>query len=58
MIDDSDSEDDDDDGGEPIGSCDDCQADVYEDEVHRIDGALLCDTCAWWLRLARKVYEP
>ena len=28
---------------EPVGSCDDCGANLYEE-----DDPYLCDQCAWW----------
>lgn len=30
---------------EPVGSCDNCECDIYEDDVDE-DGAL-CDQCRW-----------
>ncbi len=38
-----------DDLGEPIGSCEMCQVNIYEDDI---DG--LCDQCAWHAGQAKK----
>lgn len=32
---------------EPIGSCDDCDGDLYEDDMREIAGLRLCGQCAW-----------
>lgn len=36
-----------DDSSEPIGSCDECECDVFEDDVYYVDGEQLCSRCAW-----------
>lgn len=33
---------------EPIGACDECSGDVYEDAVVYAYGSTLCDQCAWY----------
>ena len=33
--------------GEPIGSCEECMVNVYEDDYHWGANELLCDQCAW-----------
>jgi hypothetical protein len=38
---------DDDDPNEPVGSCDECDEDLYEDDQFFIDGGWLCGRCAW-----------
>jgi formylmethanofuran dehydrogenase subunit E len=40
-------DDDEPDDYEPIGSCDECNINVYEDDVHFINGLILCDHCAY-----------
>ena len=34
---------------EPSDTCARCGGDVYEDDLHVIDGAPYCDQCAWWI---------
>lgn len=39
---------DDDESCEPIGSCDECEQDIYEaDYFDMDDGSRLCNHCAW-----------
>jgi hypothetical protein len=42
-------ESDDDDYGEPIGSCDECSTNLYEDNCYEIDGLEVCGHCYWWM---------
>lgn len=32
---------------EPIGSCDECESDLYEDDVYFYRGLRLCGLCFW-----------
>jgi hypothetical protein len=32
---------------EPIGSCDECESDLYEDDVYFYRGLRLCGRCCW-----------
>lgn len=41
---------DDEESYEPVASCDECQGDVYEDELWEIDGFIYCDQCAWYIQ--------
>lgn len=41
-------DDDDEDSCEPIGSCDNCEQNIYEDDYYIFDGERLCDQCAWY----------
>lgn len=34
-------------GYEVIGSCDECEQDIDEDDCYYIDGLRLCGRCAW-----------
>lgn len=46
---------DDNDDQEPIGSCDNCDIDVYEDTGSELpDGTRLCEQCTWWVAQARE----
>lgn len=48
MDDDDDFFDDfDDDCGEPIGSCDECESDLYDDDVYFYRDLRLCGQCLW-----------
>lgn len=38
----------DDDYGEPIGSCDECGTNLYEDDCYIHQGDELCGQCYWW----------
>ena len=47
-LDDLDNYDNDDRYNEPIGSCELCGVNVYEDDAHLCDqGGYICDQCAW-----------
>lgn len=45
----------DDDGCEPIGSCEECEQDIFADDYFVIGGDRLCSQCAW---LAMGCPEP
>lgn len=32
---------------EPIGSCDECESDLYEDDMYFYRGLWLCGQCCW-----------
>lgn len=36
---------------EPIGSCDSCGTNLYEDDCWVLDGEELCDQCYWFATL-------
>lgn len=40
---------------EPIGSCEDCGTNIYEDED---DGSGLCDQCQWYIAVANGEIDP
>ena len=46
---------DDDEPDEPVGSCDDCGANIMEFED---DGSGLCDRCQWYAAVAAGRIEP
>jgi hypothetical protein len=35
------------DDAEPVGSCDNCESNLYRDDVYYIDDMRLCGQCAW-----------
>lgn len=37
---------------EPIGACDACDCDLYEDDCYIVDGDELCGQCYWWRTMA------
>lgn len=39
---------DEDDEGEPIGSCDNCDCNLYEDDCWHLDGMQFCNQCYWY----------
>ena len=47
MDDEPDFEEFDDESSEPIGSCDECESDIYEDDVYFYRGLRLCGQCLW-----------
>ena len=38
---------DDDPSDEPIGCCDNCESNLYEEDTYEVDGLQLCGYCAW-----------
>lgn len=40
---------------EPIGSCDNCDTNLYEDDCYFLDGDELCGQCYWWATEATKL---
>ena len=38
---------DDDEGDEPIGCCDECDGNLYEDDCYFLHGLELCGQCYW-----------
>lgn len=43
-------EDDDYDSSEPIGSCDECATNLYEDDAYVLpDGTEVCGQCLWYM---------
>jgi hypothetical protein len=35
------------DDNEPVGSCEECEQDIYEDDCYFMNGLWLCSRCAW-----------
>jgi len=48
MDDDDDFDFDDEDDGEPTGSCDECESNLYRDDEYHFHGLILCGQCYWW----------
>lgn len=38
----------DDESGEPIGCCDECEGNLYEDDVYYLMGLQFCGQCYWY----------